>query len=275
MPPRLISQMLPSVQGGYRWRIAVAAVSVTLIVAAVLIALTTIGQGAPRQVQSPFISIGHASPPQHVKPIALGFVPYSSNPTVPSRELFADVIYPQQMRVGTMGTVTLHMSVDQNVVLVSPASGSGTFDAESLYLPASPSGYDDIYVEAKALADLNSPVVWQMTSAPRQSLLQSAAASSSESRTYRPEVAFTWTIRPITSATQNPVGIEYSVYLKVAGQSRSQESPTQSTTGPIPSSPHSASRWIVAAGATHLGMDSRRRFARPLDCYHAGFEGGR
>src|SRR5579875_228533 len=101
----------------------------------------------------------------------------SSNPTsiVPSGKyayLYSSVDYPLQIAVNDADTVTLTLSPNSNLVSAAPGQGHGKTTDEPIPLPTDLSAYRDIAAAAEASG--GGPLVWQLTSAPRQSLLTPA-----------------------------------------------------------------------------------------------------
>jgi hypothetical protein len=106
-------------------------------------------------------------------------VPREPPPTPASTSyvyFYSRVEYPLELRLNaTPDTVTLQLSFEKNILFVTPTAGSGTAPISNLpfSLPTDLHPYQDISAEADATAGgRDSPVIWQLVSPPRQSLLR-------------------------------------------------------------------------------------------------------
>jgi len=122
--------------------------------------------------------------------------------------LYSRVDYPLQVPVNAGDTVTLTLSPQSDILTVtpSPGSGSGTVGAP-IPLPTDLKLYQDIGAEASTLDTARSPVVWQLQSPPRQSLLTDPGTTP---RQYR-EVVFHWHVQAL-SAGENSINIMLRLY---------------------------------------------------------------
>lgn len=125
--------------------------------------------------------------------------------------LYSRVDYPLQIPLNHSDSVTLTLSTDARTLIVTPAPGSGSGQAVApIPLPTDPEHYQDIAVSAEAVDTDKSPVVWQLTSAPRQSLL------SNDGQSYSTDGAsFHWNVRAVEAGanTARIVITLYYVYL--------------------------------------------------------------
>lgn len=110
--------------------------------------------------------------------------------------LYSRVDYPLQLAVDADSTVTLTLSPEQNLLSATPSTGSGVGTVgEPIPLPTRLSDYSDIGASVDTESLGNSPVVWQLISAPRQSLLTPAIQGTV--RSYLDEVAFQWRVQAV------------------------------------------------------------------------------
>ncbi len=103
---------------------------------------------------------------------------------------YSRVDYPLQIPVNGSDTVTLTLSFKENVVLATPAVGTGNAAGIPFSLPTDLSPYRDILAMAVTGAKGESPVVWQEISPAQQSLL--APGVPGASRDYVSAVVFRW-----------------------------------------------------------------------------------
>ena len=84
------------------------------------------------------------------------------------------------------------------MLTVAPTAGTGaTTFSEPIPLPTDVQNYQDIGASVDTIQPSGqAPLAWQLTSAPRQSLLE---PPGSVSRTYRNSVTFTWDVRAISA----------------------------------------------------------------------------
>ena len=110
--------------------------------------------------------------------------------------LYSRVDYPLQLAVNADSTVTLTLSPQQNLLTATPGAGSGVGTVgEPIPLPTRLSDYSDIGASVDTEALGNSPVVWQLISAPRQSLLTPDIPNTV--RAYLDEVSFQWQVQAV------------------------------------------------------------------------------
>ncbi len=123
--------------------------------------------------------------------------------------LYSRVDYPLEIPVNSGDTVTLTLSTHENILAATPASGNGaTTVGAPISLPTDLQAYKDIEAEADATAPGTSPVVWQLISEVRQSLLTPGLPSSR--REYH-DVAFQWHVVAV-AAGQNLARITLHLY---------------------------------------------------------------
>lgn len=124
--------------------------------------------------------------------------------------LYSRIDYPLQVEVATGSTVTLTLSPQQNLLIATPTAGSGVGTVgEPIPLPTHLSDYQDIGASVDTASSGDSPVVWQLVSAPRQSLLTPAGAGTQ--RTYLDDVTFQWHVQAVAPG-QNLVRIILHLY---------------------------------------------------------------
>jgi hypothetical protein len=141
--------------------------------------------------------------------------------------LYSRVDYPLQIPVGANDTVTLTLS-PQAMILSTGAhpGGSVTTVGAPIPLPTDLQDYDDIAAEAVAQGTTASaPIAWQLTSAPRQSLLTA-------DHQYAATVAFQWRVQA-AAAGQNTAKIVLSLYYIYLDGSQ-QAGTIEVTSAPIP-----------------------------------------
>ena len=124
--------------------------------------------------------------------------------------LYSRIDYPLQLAVNAGSDVTLTLSPHQNLLIATPGAGSGVGTVgEPIPLPTQLSDYNDIGASVDTESSGNSPVVWQLVSAPRQSLL--TPGSPGADRTYLDAVNFTWHVEAVATG-QNLVRIVLHLY---------------------------------------------------------------
>jgi hypothetical protein len=123
--------------------------------------------------------------------------------------LYSRVDYPLEIPVNGGDTVTLSLSTNENILTATPSSGQGTTTVGApISLPTDLQDYRDIQAEADATAPTTSPIVWQLVSQQRQSLLTSSSPSSR--REYR-DVDFQWHVQAVGTG-QNLARITLHLY---------------------------------------------------------------
>ncbi len=144
--------------------------------------------------------------------------------------LYSRVDYPLQVPVNQSDTVTLTLSPKSNILEVAPATGSGsTTVGGPIPLPTDLQNYSDIGATVDTVAAHASPIVWQLVSAPRQSLL---TPQDEGPRRYLDRVMFRWRVEA-TSAGQNLVTITLHLYYIYLDHSE-HDGTIQTTQTPIP-----------------------------------------
>ncbi len=126
--------------------------------------------------------------------------------------LFSRVDYPLQIPVNSGDTVTLTLSPHSSILTATPSAGSGTASVGNpIPLPTDLNDYQDIgaAVDTRSASAAASSIVWQLVSAPRQTLL--TPARSGEARAYLDGVKFTWHVQAV-SAGQNLMQITLHLY---------------------------------------------------------------
>jgi hypothetical protein len=121
--------------------------------------------------------------------------------------LYSGIDYPLQIAVASGDTVTLTLSLNSNLAATAPGQGQGKATEQPIPLPTNLAAYRDIAVAASATT--SGPIVWQLTSAPRQSLLSPLAANTP--RYYLPSVRFTWHV-VATVAGANTAQIDLTLF---------------------------------------------------------------
>ncbi|MGZ3598513.1 MAG: hypothetical protein ACXWQ5_02200 [Ktedonobacterales bacterium] len=123
--------------------------------------------------------------------------------------LYSRIDYPLQVKVDAGDTVTLTLSPHSSILTVGTAPGSGTTTVGApILLPTDLQDYDDIGASVDTVSNGNSPIAWQLTSAPRQSLLNNQAITP---RAYLDSVTFRWQVQAL-SAGENTVGILLHIF---------------------------------------------------------------
>lgn len=140
--------------------------------------------------------------------------PVGSSPTAGTQAkyayLYSRIDYPLQIPVSGSDTVSLILSPFSDILTIAPTAGTGTTTfTEPIPLPTDLQNYEDIGASVDTLAPSGaSPLAWQLTSAPRQSLLTPASAGQRE---YLSTVTFQWNVRAV-SAGENTTQIEMTLY---------------------------------------------------------------
>lgn len=123
--------------------------------------------------------------------------------------LYSRIDYPLHIAVDGGDTVTLTLSPVSSILTVAPGAGSGTTTVGApIPLPTDLQDYNDIGASVDTVSPGNSPIAWQLTSAPRQSLLNNQAITP---RAYLDSVAFRWQVQAV-SAGENTVEIVLHIY---------------------------------------------------------------
>ena len=124
--------------------------------------------------------------------------------------LYSRIDYPLEIAVDAGSSVTLTLSPQSNILIATPGAGSGVGTlGEPIPLPTQLSDYNDIGASVDTAATGNSPVVWQLVSAPRQSLLTPGGPGAA--RSYLNRVDFTWHVQAVAPG-QNLVRIILHLY---------------------------------------------------------------
>lgn len=128
----------------------------------------------------------------------------------PYAYLYSRIDYPLTLDVNAGDTVRLTLSPQQNLLSVTPGPGSGVGTiGEPIPLPTDLSAYSDIGAAVDTESSGDSPVVWQLTSAPRQTLLTALAVDVP--RRYLNDVEFHWHVAAVAPG-QNTVRIVLHLY---------------------------------------------------------------
>lgn len=124
--------------------------------------------------------------------------------------LYSRIDYPLELAVNANSDVTLTLSPRDNLLVATPGLGSGVGTVgEPIPLPTQLGDYNDIGASVDTVSSGNSPVVWQLVSAPRQSLLTPGGPDAQ--RSYLDSVAFTWRVEAVAPG-QNLVRIMLHLY---------------------------------------------------------------
>lgn len=144
--------------------------------------------------------------------------------------LYSRIDYPLQIPVGSGDTVTLTLSPQDNILTVTPSPGSGSTTAGApIPLPTDLHLYRDIGAEADTVDTARSPVVWQLQSPPRQSLLTAPGAGP---RAYQDSVVFRWHVQAM-GIGENSINVMLRLYYIYLDGSEHDGS-VQITQAPIP-----------------------------------------
>ena len=144
--------------------------------------------------------------------------------------LYSRVDYPLQVPVNAGDTVTLTLSPQSNILTVTPGPGTGSQTIGApIPLPTDLSLYQDIGAEADTVDTAKSPVVWQLQSPPRQSLL---SAPGTGQRQYLNEVVFRWHVQALATG-ENSINIVLRLYYVYLDGSE-HDGTIQVTQQPIP-----------------------------------------
>lgn len=144
--------------------------------------------------------------------------------------LYSRIDYPLQLTVGSADNVTLTLSPQSSLLSVAPGSGSGVATVgKPIPLPTDLQDYRDIGAAAETTTDGAAPITWQLVTAPRQSLLSDATATS---RQYRDSVTFQWHVQA-TAAGQNTVNVILHIYYVYLDGSE-QQGNIEVTQSPVP-----------------------------------------
>lgn len=147
---------------------------------------------------------------------------------------YSRVDYPLELQVnGASDIVTLQLSFEKNILLVTPPAGSGVTQIGTLpfSLPTNLTPYQDISAQAEATASgQDSPMLWQLVSPPLQSLLLPATPDAP--RAYVSAVAFRWRVSAV-HAGANVVKLRLAItYTLLSGTQ--EQGQIEVTPDPIP-----------------------------------------
>lgn len=110
--------------------------------------------------------------------------------------LYSRVDYPLELAVDANSTVTLTLSPRQNLLIATPGADSGVGTVgEPIPLPTQLSDYNDIGAWVDTDSPGTSPVVWQLISPPRQSLLTPGGLATA--RSYLDHVIYSWRVQAV------------------------------------------------------------------------------
>ncbi|HEX6123691.1 MAG TPA: hypothetical protein VFY89_11050, partial [Ktedonobacterales bacterium] len=130
--------------------------------------------------------------------------------------LYSRVDYPLQVPVNAGDTVTLTLSPYASILTLKPATGTGSATiGEPIPLPTDPQDYQDIAASVEASAPPSSPLVWQLTSPLRQSLL--LPVTNGGLREYAGAVNFTWQVRAVAPGQNQARLILHLIYVYLDG----------------------------------------------------------
>ncbi|HEX5440956.1 MAG TPA: hypothetical protein VFW76_08735, partial [Ktedonobacterales bacterium] len=153
---------------------------------------------------------GATSPSASFTPHPGGTATVGAGPAPAYAYLYSRIDYPLQLAVNAGSDVTLTLSPHENLLIATPSAGSGVGTVgEPIPLPTQLSDYNDIGASVDTASSGNSPVVWQLVSAPRQSLL--TPGDPSTDRAYLDTVKFTWHVEAVAPG-QNLVRIILHLY---------------------------------------------------------------
>ncbi len=128
--------------------------------------------------------------------------------------LYSNVDYPLNIPVGSSDTVTLNLSLDDDILYVTPTAGHGqTPVGQPIPLPADVQNYKEIDVQASAQSAAPGPLVWQLTSPIQQTLLKQPVPSIDRAdlkARYASSLQFQWRVQAV-SAGQNTAKIALQI----------------------------------------------------------------
>ncbi|HST86902.1 MAG TPA: hypothetical protein VLJ14_00885 [Ktedonobacterales bacterium] len=208
------------------------------VLAALLLTLAACGTAGNSSGINPGPSATATSGGSQVTPAATG-TPAATRHAY----LFSRVEYPLQIEVAKSDTVTLTLAPSGDILTVTPAPGNGVATVGApIPLPTDLENYQDVGAAVETQATDNGPVVWQLTSPQRQSLLAPAGAGATPAtRQYAGQVTFTWQVRAV-AAGQNSARIVLQLYFVYLDGSQ-QSGAIEVSQAPIP---------MVAVDATPL-----------------------
>ncbi|MBA3827075.1 MAG: hypothetical protein H0X24_24680 [Ktedonobacterales bacterium] len=144
--------------------------------------------------------------------------------------LYSRIDYPLQIQVNGSDSVTLNLSLNRNILTVTPTPTNGTPVASAtlpvIPLPTDLQNYQDVAVQAAVQQDAG-PIVWQLTSAARESLVSQTA------HRYLDALApFTWNIQAVAAGRNTSTLILTVIYTYLGGSEHPGAVPL--TAAPIP-----------------------------------------
>ena len=178
------------------------------VLAALVLALAACGAGGSSSGVNPSPGATATSGGSQSTPIVTG-----TSTITRHAYLFSRVEYPLQIEVAKSDNVTLTLAPSGDILTVTPVPGNGVATVgEPIPLPTDLENYQDVGAAVETQATSDGPVVWQLTSPQRQSLLAPAgAAAVPASRQYASQVTFTWQVRAV-AAGQNTARIVLQLY---------------------------------------------------------------
>jgi hypothetical protein len=148
--------------------------------------------------------------------------------------LYSNVDYPLNIPVGNSDTVTLNLSLDKNILYVTPSAGHGqTPVGQPIPLPADVQNYREIDVQASA-ESAPGPLTWQLISPIQQTLLNPPTSASDRSLRdrYNSSLQFQWRVQAVASG-QNTAKIALQItYVYTDG--KQANGTAELTQSPIP-----------------------------------------
>jgi hypothetical protein len=145
--------------------------------------------------------------------------------------LYSRVDYPLQVPVNAGDTVTLTLSPYSSILTLTPATGTGSATiGEPIPLPTDPQDYQDIAASVEADTPKANPLVWQLTSPVRQSLL--LPTSGGGLREYASAVTFTWHVQAMATGENQALITLHLIYVYLDGSEH--EGAIQVSQSPLP-----------------------------------------
>ena len=145
--------------------------------------------------------------------------------------LYSRIDYPLQIKVNSSDTVTLDLSLNRNILSMTPTPTSGSPVASAplpvIPLPTDLQDYQDVAVQVNVQQDVG-PVVWQLTSAARESLVR-----PDNTHRYLDVLSpFTWNIQATGAGENTGVLVLTIIYTYLDGSEHPGDVPL--TSAPIP-----------------------------------------
>jgi TRAP-type C4-dicarboxylate transport system permease small subunit len=145
--------------------------------------------------------------------------------------LYSRIDYPLELELDADSTVRLTLSPQENLLVATPGAGSGVDTVgEPIPLPTRLQDYNDIGASVDTVSSGASPVVWQLVSPPRQSLLTPGDPESP--RGYLDAVTFQWRVQAVATGQNLMRIILHLYYIYLDGTEHSGT--IQMTSSPTP-----------------------------------------